>query len=173
MSPMNLGSTPLLRACAFLLLALTPSFSLAQDPFEEIPKLLERIEGLETQMLASQERLLASRPLNERQEHAYVLLSNTYSNLDKIYSEFRALSTYKSLANLITEKLAMQYAMRTVVRQRDYLKKITKGQIELVEKALPTAGDQVTTRLLLEVRDLFRFSVELLDSLQVHEPKAR
>jgi hypothetical protein len=170
MFTMNLGSKPLLRACAFMLVALTPAFSLAQDPFKEIPKLQERIHGLHGQIIASQERLLASQPYNAREDRAFTLLDRTSNGLHMTYREFEALGTYKVLASLITGKLDTQYAMGIVVLQRDYLKKISKGQIEWVEKSLHTAGDQETSRLLLETRDLFRASAELLDRLQIPAP---
>ena len=173
MSTMKLDSKALLRTCVFLLLALTPSFSLAQDPYDEIPKLQQRIDSLETQMYASQGRLLDSPPLNARQEQAYTLLSGTSQGLKMINRELQALYQYKFLASFITDKLATQYAMRLMENQRDFIKKIARGQTELIEKALHIARDQETNRLLLEARDLFRSSGELLDRLQVPEPEAR
>jgi hypothetical protein len=173
MSPMNLGSTPLLRACAFLLLALTPSFSLAQDPFDEIPKLQKRMDGLEAQIYASQGRFIVSEAPNPRQDNALMLLTHTSKNLNMINREFQALFQYKLLAGLITGKSATQYALGVVVDQRELLKKLDKASIEVLEKTMHSAGDQETNRLLLEARDLFRSSAELLDRLQVPETTAK
>lgn len=173
MSPMNLGSTPLLRACAFLLLALTPSFSLAQDPFDAIPKLQGRMDSLQAQMRASQERLLDSETRNARQDNAFTLLTHTHESLDRINREFQALFTYKFLASMVTENRMIQDAFRVVENQRDLLKRINKESIKLLEKTMHAARDQETTRLLLEVRDLFRSSAELLDRLEVPEPAGK
>lgn len=173
MSTMNVGSKSLLRACSFLLVALTHSFSLAQDPFDEIPKLQKRMDGLEAQIWESQGRFIASEELNPRQDNALMLLTHTSKNLNIINREFQALFQYRFLAGLITGKSATQYALGVVVDQRELLKKLNKVSIEVLEKTMHSAGDQETNRLLLEARDLFRSSRDLLDRLQVPETMAK
>lgn len=170
MSTMKLISKTLLRTCAFLLLALTPSFLLAQDPYDEIQKLQKRLDSLEVQMYASQARLFSAGTFNTRHENANILLTNTSKNLNMINREFQALSQYKRLASMVTDKRLGPYALEIVEAQHDLLKKLNAAAIGVLEKTMHNAGDPETTRLLLEARDLFRSSAELLDRLRIPAP---
>jgi len=171
MSTMNPphAQSSIIIMCALVLL-FTPSFLLAQDPYDEIQKLQGRIADLGAQIEASQRRLLETGTRNARQADAFEILNSTLTRLDSVNREFTVLSQLKFLASLMTEKLAIQYAMRTVEGQRTYFKAITKGSIELSEKYLSYPNDRETTRLLLEARELFRSSAELLDRLQIPAP---
>lgn len=172
MSGMNLclhARWTIILTCVLLLL-FTPSFLLAEDPYDEIPKLQKRIDSLEMQMYTSQMRLLASGALNVRHENTYILLTDTSKNLNMISREFRALSQYKLLVSMVTETRLVPSALEILEDQRDLLKKLNVASTGILEKTMHNAGDQETARLLLEARDLFRSSAELLDHLQISAP---
>ena len=172
MSTANLGSLAWwsgLVAWVFALLVFSTSFALAQDPYDEIPKLQERYESLAMEVATSQKRILSSSRTYASQENAYTLLNDVWGRLTMMDREFSALNNYKLLASLVTEKWRVPHAMRIVDRQRDYMKKLNTLSIETLEKTMHAAGDQETTRLALAARDLYRSSAELLDRLQVTE----
>lgn len=161
-----------LLTCVFALFIGAPKAH-AQDNSTEIAKHQERYEKLETEFTTSQARIISSVGTFEAQQMAYGQLESVGQLLVSMNREFDVLSMSMALASLVTDKRAVPNANRFIELQRGYMTKRTSNSVQYIEKIMPRAKDQETTRLLLEARDLFRSSADLLDRLKSTEEKRK
>ncbi len=161
-----------LLTCVFALFVGAHSVS-AQDISAELTKHQERYGKLETEFTTSQARILSSVGTFEAQETAYGQLEYVGQLLASMNREFDVLSMSMALASLVTDNRAVPIAKRYIELQRGHMTKRTSSSVQYIEKIMPRAKDQETTRLLLEARDLFRSSADLLDRLKITEAKRK
>ena len=155
----------------FVLLALAHGYGQAKDVSVEIQEHEERYLKLQSDFSMSQARIESSVSTFGAQQQSYLQLAYVSQTLMSMYREFDVLRSSITLANFVTEKIWVPTARRYVELQRDYMIKLALNNIGYIEKNMHRAGDQETTRLLLEARDLFRSSVELLGSLPLNTSK--
>jgi hypothetical protein len=78
-----------------------------------------------------------------------------------------------NLASMVTRRQLLPHAIKTLDTYRVFMLKRTKAYSQYIEQSLHFSRDQDATRLMLEARDLFRSSAELLGRLQVNEPRTQ
>lgn len=171
-----------LIACLF---ALMPSITLAQDASVEISEQhfadsLKRAQVVGDEISKHQEQysrlhdeyITSARRMNtvelvEARSREISMLMEVGNHLEGIDAAFTALRIHMLLAGLVTRKQLLPAANRLVKTHRDYMIKRTHNSIRHIEEILHLVRDKETSRLLLEARDFFRSSAELLDRLQV------
>lgn len=140
------------------------TYAHAQDAFARIERHQERLEKLASDFLSSQRRILALTPTSQAQDLTFDQLNAVGQLLGAASREFSVLTQSIMLAEMVTDKRAMPHAKRIVDRQRDYMLKRMRSASEFTERTLPRAKDEETSRLLLEARDIFKASAELVGS---------
>jgi len=138
----------------------------AQEFFQAISEHQERYAALEANYNASLARIISSAETFQAQEHAYELLDNVAHRLGSTNREFDVLNVTMELARMVTDRDSKARADRFVDLQLNYMDGVTLNYIQYVDKALTRSTDQETTRLLVEARDLFRSSSDLLDRIE-------
>jgi hypothetical protein len=144
------------------------SFASNQDVVDEIQKHQEQYSKLDTEFMAGQRRIASSLEMNPGQDRIFNLLFTVSGNLSVMDAQFSALQTYITLASMVTEKRWVPTSRNIVEIHRASMIKRTRVFTQHIQNVLHTATDQETTRLLLEARDLFRSSADLLERLQIH-----
>jgi hypothetical protein len=81
--------------------------------------------------------------------------------------EFDVLNMSFVLASMVTEKRLVPNANRIKDLQRSYMTKQVSISVQYIEKTMPRVKDPETMRLLLEARDLFRSSSDLIQRMKI------
>lgn len=156
------------RASDFLLalvvLFACSSLAHAQDAFARIARHQDQMEKLGSDFISSQRRILALPTTSQAHDLAYDQLNVVGQLLTTANREFSVLTQSMMLAELVTDKRATPRAKRILEGQRDYMVQRIRSASEFTEKTIPRAKDDETSRLLLEARDIFKASVDLLGS---------
>jgi hypothetical protein len=142
-------------------------FASSQDVVAEIHKHQERYSKLDAQFIAGERRIASSGEINPGQDRILNLLFTVSGNLSLMDAEFSALQTYITQASMVTDKRLIRTSMNIIQIQRASMIKRTRVFTQYIQEALHTATDQETTLLLLEARDLFRASADVLERLQI------
>ena len=87
--------------------------------------------------------------------------------------EFDVLNMALALASMVTETRFVPNSNRIKDFQRSYMTNLVSISVQHIEKTIPRVKDPETTRLLLEARNLFRSSSDLLGRLSVKETKKK
>jgi hypothetical protein len=159
-------------ACCVWVLAIficSESFASSQKVVEEIQKHQVRYSKLDAEFIVGQRRIASSGKMNPGQDRIFNLLFTVSGNLSFMEAEFSALQTYITQASMVTEKRSIPISRNLVETHRASMIKRTRVFTQYIQKALHPATDQEITRLLLEARDLFRSSADLLERLQITE----
>ena len=107
------------------------------------------------------------------QERALTQLEYVGHLLGSAGREIAVLDHTLQLATLVTDGRAIPLARRYVELQRDYMVKQMMLSVAHIEKTIHLAGDQETSRLLLEARDLLQSATDFVGRLSVVEPKPK
>ena len=162
-----------LVAVMFLFCVFSTINAYAQDVSVEIARQQEMIEKLEDQFMTSQRRILSSDSAYAGQELAYGQLDGVANLLASTYREFTVLIQSLTLAELVTDPHAIPQARKIFGLQKQYMVKRMTNASDSIEKSMHRIKDQETSRMLLEARDLFRSSAELVNRVQISEPKRK
>ena len=155
----------------YLVTSTIPAFG-EQDVYAEISKFQERFQKLSEEFLASQSRILSSTQTFAAQESAYAQLEQVAGLLSSNGREFDVLYQVLNLAMLVTDKRALPLARKSVEVQRDYMVKQMIRAAGYIDKTIHRAGDQETSRLLLQGRDLLRAGSDFASGITLALPKA-
>lgn len=154
------------RALAVLLLLCVPVFVAAAEALA-IDSLEAKYDSLHTEVMASIERGLKTTTQTQQQFLTHRYLTNTADVLGSIDRELDVLSTYVSLAQMVSVPHLRELARRHVDTQRALLiKKLANGQ-RFIEASLGKSEDSQANALLLRARDLLRESPPYVDRVQV------
>jgi hypothetical protein len=168
----RLNFWPSLLTCLFALFIGASSVQ-AQDITAEITTLQERYVKLENEFSASQARIISAVRTFEAQETAYGQLDYVSQLLVSMNREFDVLNMALALASMVTETRFVPNSNRIKDFQRSYMTNLVSISVQHIEKTIPRVKDPETTRLLLEARNLFRSSSDLLGRLSVKETKKK
>ena len=163
----------ILAVVTFFFSAFSTLNAYAQDISVEIVRQQEMIGKLEDQFITSQRRILSSDIAYAGQESAYDQLNAVGNLLGSTNREFIALITSLTLANLVTVPHAIPQARKILDTQKQSMVKRMTIKSDFIEKSMLRVKDQETSRMLLEARDLFRSSVELVNRVQILEPRRK
>lgn len=164
-----LNLSRMLKIGTALFLVLCSISSYAQDALADIAKHQERIERLENEFVASKRRILVSAGISSTQ--TYDQLDSVSNFLSSVSREFEGLARSIMLATLVTDKRAIPHARTIVETQKDFMARRFQIATDFTEKTLLRAADPETKRLLLEARDIFNASTELVTRLKTSGSK--
>lgn len=164
---LNYSTSPslwvILRASMlFAFLCVLPKLAFSQEVSTEFAKFQDRLQKLSNEIDASQRRMLSSAQVFAAQEAAYAQLDYVAQLATSTHREFSVLDQVLHLAMLVTDKRAIPLARKSVELQRDYMVKQLTHAVGHIEKTMHRAGDQETSRLMLQARDLFRAANQFL-----------
>lgn len=145
----------------------------AQDVSVEIARQQEMIEKLEDQFMTSQQRILSSDIAYTGQELSYDQLNAVGNLLASTNREYTVLIQFLTLTGLVTDPRAISQARKIFSLQKQYMVKRMTNASDFIEKSMHRIKDQETSRMLLEARDLFRSSAELVNHVQISAPKRK
>lgn len=138
----------------------------AEDEQAQITRQQERLEKLSSEFDTSQRRLLAQKNVTSIQEITIHQLGDVSDLLSKVDREFTVLTQVLMLESLVTEARFKVTAKKIVDLQKRHLASQSTGAKAFAEKTLGRAADEETSRLLLEARDLFKSSAELVEGMR-------
>lgn len=158
-----------LKTGTALLLFLCSISSYAQDALADIAKHQERIGRLENEFVASKRRIMVSTDTSSTL--TYDQLDSVGNFLSSVDREFEGLSRSIMLATLVTDKRAIPHANNIIETQKHFMVRRFQIATDVTEKTLLRAADPETKRLLLEARDIFTASTELVTRLKISGSK--
>lgn len=145
----------------------------AKDIVDEILQQQEMISKLEDQFITSQRRILSSESAYAGQELAYDQLVTVGNFLARTNIELGALIRSLNLTLLVTDQRLIPHARNILDGQKQYMVKRITSANDFIEKSMYRIKDQETSRLMLEARDLLRTSAELVNRVQISEPRRK
>jgi len=73
----------------------------------------------------------------------------------------------------VTDQRLIPHARNILDGQKQYMVKRITSANDFIEKSMYRIKDQETSRLMLEARDLLRTSAELVNRVQISEPRRK